>query len=125
MGEVKLGNKKPRLAASGVADDIDLTTPTSAESSPAARSPRPAPPVAGREATYRDYIPKTARIRNDQNQALTRLARELNSAKRDKSAPRITENTLIRVALDLLLERERDLRGETETAIRRSVQRHP
>lgn len=56
---------------------------------------------------------KEARLREDQLLQLTALARRMSREKRGKEE-RITENTLLRVAVDLLLAREDDLRGETE-----------
>ncbi len=72
---------------------------------PAGRGPgeRPLPP-------YLTYVRKECRLRPDQLDALTALARRLNRERRGKGE-RITENTLIRWAVDLLLERFTD-RGE-------------
>jgi hypothetical protein len=39
----------------------------------------------------------------------------------DRSGPRLTENTLIRIAIDLLLSRADRLVGNTEDEIRASV----
>jgi len=47
-------------------------------------------------------------------------ARELNKTK-DPEADRITDNTLIRVAVDLLLSRAGDLTGGDESLLRKSV----
>lgn len=58
---------------------------------------RPLPP-------YLTYVRKECRLRPDQLDALTALARRLNRERRGKGE-RITENTLIRWAVDLLLER--------------------
>lgn len=63
---------------------------------------------------------KDARIRPDQDDALTALAKTLMRRRRDKSE-RITENTLIRVAVDLLLACADELRGSTEVELRNSV----
>ena len=78
-------------------------------------------------APFESLVRKEARVRDDQYTALTALARTLMS-RRVRKAERITENTLIRVAIDLLLERADQLRGATETELRNSVSlrlRHP
>jgi hypothetical protein len=70
------------------------------EAPPAQASPpgeRPLPP-------YLTYVRKECRLRPDQLDALTALARKLNRERKGKGE-RITENTLIRWAVDLLLER--------------------
>jgi hypothetical protein len=70
------------------------------EAPPAQASPpgeRPLPP-------YLTYVRKECRLRPDQLDALTALARRLNR-ERKRKGERITENTLIRWAVDLLLER--------------------
>lgn len=75
------------------------------------------PPVL---APYALLVRKEARVREDQYTALTALARGL-MGRRARKAERITENTLIRVAIDLLLARQRSLRGATEQELRQSV----
>jgi len=70
-----------------------------AQASPPGEGPgeRPLPP-------YLTYVRKECRLRPDQLDALTALARRLNRERKGKGE-RITENTLIRWAVDLLLER--------------------
>lgn len=63
---------------------------------------------------------KDARVRADQDLALTRLTRSVMAARTVK-AERITENTLIRVAIDLLLAHAHELHGSTEDELRHSV----
>jgi hypothetical protein len=63
---------------------------------------------------------KDARVRADQDAALTALAKTL-MRRRPAKAERITENTLIRVAIDLLLAHADELRGSTEDELRGSV----
>lgn len=72
-------------------------------------------------------LPKFARlarkdtlIRGEQHTALTALAKSLMRRRAVKSE-RITENTLIRVAIDLLFAHASELRGSTEDELRRSV----
>ncbi len=63
---------------------------------------------------------KDTRIREDQHLALASLARDLMKRRRIKDE-RITENTLIRVAIDLLLAQQQHLCGVTEDELRESV----
>ncbi len=73
---------------------------------------------------YLQLTRKEARIRADQADQLTAQVRRLNQARKHRSGPvgeRITDNTLIRVAIDLLLSRVDDLAGSTETELRNSV----
>ena len=59
-------------------------------------------------------------MRSDQLDSLTNLSRRLNKQRRSRGE-RITENTLVRVAIDLLLERTDELGGFTEDDLRSSV----
>jgi len=73
---------------------------------------------------YLQLIRKEARIRADQADQLAAEVRRLNQARKHRSGPvgeRITDNTLIRVAIDLLFSRADDLAGITETELRNSV----
>jgi hypothetical protein len=58
---------------------------------------------------------KELRIRTDQLGELTKLRGALNQ-RREGKGERITENTLIRVAVDMLLDAAGELRGTTEDA---------
>lgn len=69
---------------------------------------------------YLTLARKEARLREDQLDSLTSLARSLNR-KRKSSGERITENTLIRVAVDLLMNQSAELKGATEQELRASV----
>lgn len=69
---------------------------------------------------YAELERKDVRLRSDQIAGLTALARALMRSRRVK-AERITENTLIRVAVDLLLAHQDQLRGATEQQLRKSV----
>ena len=105
---------------------------TAAASRPRAGSRRPARPVqrvrdSGTAGVTESQIPKwqrlerkELRLRADQLDELARLRRSLNR-QRAGEGERITENTLIRVAVDLLLSRAGDLRGATEDELRESV----
>ena len=69
---------------------------------------------------YLTLIRKEARLHEQQLDKLTSLTRSLNR-KRKGTGERITENTLIRVAVDLLLNRSDELQGSTEQEIKKSV----
>lgn len=72
--------------------------------------------VATGPAGYLSFVRKETRLREDQQNALTQNARRLNRARKPGS-PRITDNTLIRIAVDLLLDRIDDAAGDDEAAI--------
>lgn len=77
-------------------------------------------PRPGQWARYDQYERKEARVRPDQYGQLGQLSRTLNRT-RNREGERITENTLIRVAIDLLLARNSDLHGTTEAELRASL----
>jgi hypothetical protein len=64
---------------------------------------------------------KEARLRGDQVDSLASLARRVNRQKSSRGGERITENTLIRVAVDWLLSQKAYVKGSTEEEIRRSL----
>jgi hypothetical protein len=70
---------------------------------------------------YSEYVRKEARFRLDQLERLTALQRQLNRSR--KGGRRITENTLIRVAVDYLLLLENDLSGASEEDLMASLKR--
>ncbi|MFD4764245.1 hypothetical protein ACFWOJ_37155 [Streptomyces sp. NPDC058439] len=63
---------------------------------------------------------KETRLRADQVQALAALRRRV-SAQRTKRSEIITDNTLIRIAVDLLLDQGDRLTGDTEDELLRSA----
>ena len=69
---------------------------------------------------YLTLVRKEARLREDQLDNLTSLTRSLNR-KRRGTGERITENTLIRVAIDLLLNQSDELKGSTEQELLASM----
>ena len=77
-------------------------------------------PASGSVATYLRFVRKETRLREDQQNRLTVEARRLNRAKKNQAA-RITENSLIRVAVDLLLAQIGSAAGDDEDAIRTSM----
>ena len=70
--------------------------------------------------TYLRFVRKETRIREDQQNQLTVEARRLNRAKVSQGA-RITENSLIRIAIDLLLTQIDAAAGDDEESIRKSL----
>lgn len=69
---------------------------------------------------YSRFVRKETRLREDQQNQLTLQARRLNRAKKTVGA-RITENSLIRVAVDLFLAQADRAMGDDEDAIRKSI----
>ena len=113
--------------------------PAPAEAAPAAAAEKPelrraaprrvarGPRDAGTAGVTESQIPKwqrlerkELRLRADQLDELARIRRTLNR-QRGGEGERITENTLIRVAVDMLLGRAGKLRGTTEDELRKSV----
>ncbi len=64
---------------------------------------------------------KEARLRRDQVDSLSSLARRVNRQKTSRGGERITENTLIRIAVDWLLSREAYVGGSSEEEIRHGL----
>ncbi|WP_211317957.1 hypothetical protein [Deinococcus yavapaiensis] len=75
-------------------------------------------------AKYLMLVRKETRLREEQYDELTRLARKLNKRKsKTARTERITENTLIRVAIDVLLDRADALNGDDEAALLATLRR--
>lgn len=74
---------------------------------------------------YLQLVRREARMHAQQVADLANLTRALNEARRSGArsgtGERITDNTLVRVAVDLLLQDPRRLRGTTEDELRASV----
>lgn len=70
---------------------------------------------------YASLERKETRLREDQLAELATHARRLSRAKTVKGGERITDNTLIRIGIDLLLQKADDLSGNTEAELRKSV----
>lgn len=94
------------------------TSPVSQIAPKAGEYQRLAEPESG--PRYLQMERKEARIRLDQADALAQLTRRLNRA-RGGGGERITDNTLIRVAVDLLLARSDRIVGATEDELRESL----
>jgi hypothetical protein len=106
--------------------------PAAAAEKPEPRRPAPrrvarGPRDTGTAGVTESQVPKwqrlerkELRLRADQLDELARIRRTLNR-QRGGEGERITENTLIRVAVDILLGRAGKLRGTTEDELRKSV----
>ena len=68
---------------------------------------------------YLSFARKDTRLHEAQLDELAALTRKLN--RRRKGGERITDNTLIRIAVDLLLKHADELQGNTEDKLRKSV----
>ena len=135
----------PRQSVADLLGEVDQAPavlpprPAPAEAAPAAavekpepRRPAPrrvarGPGDAGTAGVTESQVPKwqrlerkELRLRADQLDELARIRRTLNR-QRGGEGERITENTLIRVAVDVLLGRAGRLRGTTEDELRKSV----
>ena len=89
---------------------------------PPARTPPPRKQHrSSRGPKYRTLERKEALLRDDQVEQLTELRRRLNRARGRGVGERITENTIIRVAIDLLFSHVDKLQGVTEDELRKSV----
>jgi len=115
----------PRLAPAEAAPAAAVEKPEPRRPAPrrVARGPRD----AGTAGVTESQIPKwqrlerkELRLRADQLDELARIRRTLNR-QRGGEGERITENTLIRVAVDMRLGRAGKLRGTTEDELRKSV----
>jgi hypothetical protein len=69
---------------------------------------------------YRQQMRLEARLWPEQLPALSALRREISQARTERGE-RITDNTLIRIAVDLLLAHADQLQGNTEEELRASV----
>lgn len=93
------------------------------DSAPAAEPDEPAPagPLEGRGPVTEVYDRKEVYLRPDQAEALAALERALRRRRPRGVGERLTANTLVRVAVDLLLDRQDRLAGYTEADLRASV----
>jgi hypothetical protein len=117
----------PRPAPPDAGEAWPATRPEASSSPPHPAQRERRRPRAGTTAVTESQVPKwkglerkELRLRADQLDELARLRRTLNR-QRAGDGERITENTLIRVAVDVLLTRSDCLRGTTEDELRKSV----
>jgi hypothetical protein len=88
------------------------------------KPPRPEPDARGEQAPrYLQLVRKESRLRMDQIDALAVLTRQLGRRRTRRGGERLTDNTLIRVAVDLLLERAGQLSGNTEDELLASLKK--
>lgn len=80
------------------------------------------PELGGAGPKWQRLQRKEARLREDQVAELARLRRRLSRQRSQRPEP-LTDNTLIRVAVDLLLEHADELQGDTEDQLRESMLR--
>ncbi len=83
--------------------------------------PKPVTPASADQPRYLQLLRKEARLRVDQADALASLRRRLARVRTSRGAEILTDNTLIRVAVDLLLDRADQLHGGTEEELRVSL----
>ena len=95
-------------------------TPRKAKARPPSRPAATPPSSAGQWQRFDAYERKESRLRPDQSEVLGELSRRLNRVRAGKGE-RLTENTLIRVAIDLLMSRDAELAGSTEVELRQSL----
>lgn len=112
----------PALEAAVVAPEVPKSVSSRVEARGAAplEVPKSVSPEAPEGPLYMRLTRKEVRFRDDQLEALDRVARRLVRARKG-GGERITENTLVRVAVDLLLARAEDLAGTTEAELLRSL----
>lgn len=81
--------------------------------------------ATNRVPKYLQLKRREARVYDDQADALTMLARRLNNGRRlpdgKTAGERITDNTLLRLAIDLLLAQADELKGTTEEELAASL----
>lgn len=106
----------PALLAAVVSE-----VPESVSSSVEAAAPESVSPGVPEVPPYLRLTRKEVRFRDEQLEALDRVVRRLVRARRGAGGERITENTLVRIAVDLLLERADALQGGTEAELLRAL----
>jgi len=89
------------------------------DSSTDAQTPGATEPVS-EVPRYLTLVRKEARVRADQAHALAELRRRVAAQRRNKAEP-ITDNTLIRLAVDLLMAHADRLAGDTEEELRAAL----
>lgn len=124
----KATTRTPEPAAEASAEPVAIAGEVATVEVPvAAPAPAPAPrrkpPRATRAAAperFDDLIRKEARFREDQIDELAAIAKRI-MRNRTEGGPRVTDNTIIRVAVDLLLSRAGELQGNSEAELRASL----
>ena len=109
----------PRVQTPGLPSVPASANPALPESRPTKPKAAPVEPAL---PAYLRFVRKETRLREDQQNELTLAARRLNRAKA-AGTPRITDNTLIRIAVDLLLSRLDRASGDDESMLLESLNR--
>jgi hypothetical protein len=104
----------PKVAAEPKKHTVKRTRP------PATKQATPPAADAGEGPRYLDLIRKEARFRDDQLDELAAITRRLNKARKG-AGERLTDNSLIRVAVDMLLAKADSLAGTPADQLRESV----
>lgn len=120
LAELLPAESPPQASTERSSDESAATSPTTGRAAAERPQRDPSPPVPEIGPRYLQLERKEARLRLDQVDALTQLTRRLNRA-RGGRGERITDNTIIRVAVDLLLAQSNRLAGVTEAALRESL----
>lgn len=107
-----------RPADTGTREPANPRTPES--QNPAVTESGTPGTTESRQPRYAQYVRKEARVRDDQAAALVVLRKKVAGQRTTKVEP-ITDNVLIRLAIDLLLSRADRLHGDTEEELRASL----
>jgi pyruvate/2-oxoglutarate dehydrogenase complex dihydrolipoamide acyltransferase (E2) component len=116
IGEAQRAPADAESAASAVRSTDTAKATEKDTASPRGNSPRVKGP------RYLRFVRKDTRLREDQLAALTVASRQLNR-QRNHAGERITENSLIRIAVDLLLEKIKIAAGSDEQSILDSLRK--
>ena len=103
---------------------IEVGKPEGPEESPAplvADESVPSRPVEKPSPAFESFERKEARLRQNQLDDLEALRKKINRTKIATGGERITDNTLIRIAVDMLLANSDKLKGSTERELRMSI----
>lgn len=107
----------------------EATEPVRAAGTPAVSAPERTESGTHRVPKYLQLRRREARVYEAQADALTVLARRLNDGRQlpdgKTTGERITDNTLLRLAIDLLLARTDELEGTTEEELAVSLGLEP
>lgn len=123
LQEAVAAPEPPKSVTAEVPKSVSREAPKAVSARAEARTPEVTESVSPEGGPlYLRLTRKEVRFRDDQLEALDRLARRLVRTRKG-GGERITENTLVRVAVDLLLERAETLAGGTEAELLRSLRR--
>ncbi len=115
--------ESPAATKPGPSDAVSAA-PRKRQTAREKKAPTPTTPVTATttgEPLYLRLVRKETRLREEQYETLTEYARKLNRAKTPGAGERITENTLIRIAIDLLIPQLNEMNGNNEAQLRESV----